>query len=680
MTMPGALGMKAVASGTAFDGAQATATDRMSVQRDWLDRALTARRFSPEEMRTFLISTVDLIYDQATEISFRTATGLLEQPILDRLQVVTQEDWVFTEGFSEYSWPSHGLPLLRILYRFPKFAGRFGYQLQEGVFRCLFPKLEAIKAFLRKVVCAVQFLYEDDDKAAFSTSVIISLSVFAQVLKIMLKSKPKDACNVREMVVRLILLLPRLSITDPREREEVRRDAKALVALFGLTDDIRIQATGEVKFHFSNAFYNLSCPAGSLEACHFGETWCCLKHQDESFQQAKDRVLGLDSSKAMELAAREAERITSQKEMREKRDRKAIEKCLDAGIEIPSYLRHYEALIERLREERGLEFNASEGKQSAVPVATKQMVESLLLDSSSTSTASEVVATQPDLIDLRSHTAPTAAGPGIIPQDSLLDELVPLDQPLPQASQALIAISEDRNVEIWNSILFKEAPAAISSTHVSTAGEDLLCLAKFYIKESQQQQPSSPPQPPQPPQPTPSTSLLLPEFSNSPASLPPIIPRKAFSVYEPSIFDLSDEDTPDLGPTLQPMPKKAPRDAVSEHRALSLRRASATPEGSYASFYDDSSDSGDSIEIISPEQDTRINNKITRIPHRVKHKVKLACGHFGFKEGASDVRNSKCSATIRKRHPICRHAVEVECGFDVKQVGFKCSLCGKRND
>ncbi|KAK6330365.1 hypothetical protein TWF696_003461 [Orbilia brochopaga] len=686
MASPIELGMTAVLAGAQSGGAQAMGTDRMSIQRDWLDRALTAGHLSPEEMRTFLISTVDLIYDQATEISFRTAVGLLEQPVLDRLRLVTQEDWVYTEAFSEYSWPSHGLPLLKIFYRFPKFAGRFGYELQEGVFECLFPGLEAVRAFLRKVICAVQFMLEDDGKEAFSASVVLSLSVFAQVLKIVLKRKPEDLCNIREMVVRLILLLPRLAITEPREREEVRRDAKALAGMFGLTDDIRIQATGDLKFHFSKTFFNLPCPAGFLQECHFGDAWCCLKHQDESFEQARDRVLRMDSTKAMERAAKEAERVTSQKDMRQKRDRKAIERCLAEGIEIPSYLRHYGDLIQRLKEERGLEVEAPEGEQPAVPVASKQKIESLISDSSSISTASNATVSEADLIDLLGDIIPAMEAYSTLPantkslqhppvthhvSESLLDDFVPLEQflsppPPPLPSQVLVPLPNDENLDIWESPLFKEPISSAPSTELSSIDDDLLSLAKFYCEESQAAGVASL---------APSLSPLLPGFPDLPTSEAPTIPRRVISVYEPSIFDLSDDEAPDLGPILQPTPRRR-SEYMNDLRALNPRAPFVRPPSSLFSFYDDSSDSDDSTETVSPVGKADDISTPTQGGPRI---VKLACGHFRPIQGVSNVTSSRCLTSIRRRHPVCHHGIEVECGFDIKQIGFKCDVCGAQN-
>ncbi|KAF3908752.1 hypothetical protein ABW21_db0200542 [Orbilia brochopaga] len=629
------LGMTAVPESAPPGGAQATGIDRMGLQRCWLDRALTVERPSPEGMRTFLISTVDLIYDQATEISFRTAIGLLEQPVLDRLRVVVQQDWLFTEGFSEYSWPSHGFALLKIIYRFPKFAGTFSYELQEGVFKFLFPSLEDVKTFLRKVIRAVQFLYENDDKEDFTASVIISLSVFAQILKIVLKHRPADTRDIREMIVRLTLLILRTTITQSAEREEVRRDAKALVAIVGLTDDIRIQATGDLRFHFSNAFYNIPCHAGTLQACTFGETWCCLKHKDESFEHAQERVLRLDLTKSMERDAKEAERMTSQKEMRAKRDRKAIERCLAQGIEVPSYLRHYNDLIQSLKKERGLDLEKKQGKQPAVPVASKQKIDALMLESSSSSAASNTPTPEPDLIDLLgdiitekkgSRMPPAATKPSRraprnqIVSRSLLDDFVTFDYPaLPQASTPS---PESQMPDIWDyPLLVEEVPLSVPPT-LPTANDDLLCLATFYAKEGQQSSFR-----PQTVEPAPSSSLLLlPDLPDLSASVTPIGQRKTHSAYEPSIFDLSDEDTSNLGPILQPTLKPATGSALYDLKCLTPKPASVRPALSRFSTIDDSSDtsessdSGDSIKTVSPKRKAEI---IANATERVLRRVQL---------------------------------------------------------
>ncbi|KAF3941979.1 hypothetical protein ABW19_dt0209306 [Dactylella cylindrospora] len=263
---------------------------RQELLAQWAEKTKSKPRLEPESLASFLRETCQLVQDISAEISVKTARGILSPIVLSRLTPIIESDWIHTsKSFSELSFLDHVLPMLRIFSCFPDIPGKEAFEIQRDLYTSLFQTKLRLREFLKRVLFSLMHLQEYQPEK-FYDAIIISMQVFKHIIHIMFRKNKDDTCNVREMAVRLVLLITRMDTINPVDRERLRRDARALVEHFGLSDDIRIHAKGPLKYYFSIDFHHMRCPAGDAINCAFPDGWCCFRHDDEDFEHARDRA------------------------------------------------------------------------------------------------------------------------------------------------------------------------------------------------------------------------------------------------------------------------------------------------------------------------------------------------------------------------------------------------------
>ncbi|EPS41781.1 hypothetical protein H072_4256 [Dactylellina haptotyla CBS 200.50] len=590
----------------------------------WLRKGQNAHRFSPPEMKEFLEETLNIFYDASVEVKYEAAiSGLLSHPILAGLSAVIRSDW-----------------------QLPNLAGTTVHQVREKVILALFPTFNILKEFTRKLLTNLHFLSDTGDHASFQTAVSLSTSVFKSVL-LVLNKNAYDNCDTKEIAVRLLFLIPRLTVSDEKDREVLRRDAKELARYFQVADEIRFRYTGDLKIHLSKAFFMARCPAGKLEACSFGAQWCCFQHEDEYLATARERISNMAAAANSDREKNAMSLMLTAGSMRELRDRKVIERCINEGTDIPiSFREHYMPLIEQLRDAKlqkqrsKLEITPKEEKED-VPVHDKIQDtnhELIQIDDHCVSRLSSLPSErthakpQHDFGGMEDLKFPIANAPlaqssneenilgGLLYSVASSSDILDVEEPevrlislTPHATGTSttyqtdeLGLAEEFEGSDTNESLF-DLDGLIIPIATSTPEED---PSAFLIDLAFEDLPGHP-------------TLQLPE-----ASLTTIVGparRESESDYEPSVLDELD-DMPDLGPALEPQPPNP------THRRI--------------------------IPIMG-----------------------LDCGHF-VRNIAVDEEGGmgyhKCAAKVVKQHPVCAHAVEVKCHFDIYRAGFACEICGAR--
>ncbi|KAK6542734.1 hypothetical protein TWF694_006675 [Orbilia ellipsospora] len=607
-------------------------------------------------------------------------------------------------------------------------AGTTFYHFQEVLYNSLF-STPVLAKFIQKVVITAQFFYDSKDVTNFSSSCILALSVINKVWGV-LKKHLRYNQLLKKAIIRLLLLVQRLDITELKDREEVRLNAKDLAKAFDLTDDIRIQNSGEVRFHFSNAFFNMKCPSESINFCIFGEDWCPFQHIGESFDTIQKRMFRPPNTKVPNETTEPAKSATFVCDLREQRDRRFIEQCIDQGTEIPIGRRqHYANLIKKTMEERHFP-----PQESGVALMKENLSFKPPLDEMVQGI--RVLTTESQGIRIIAREYQDVAS-----LEGERQDIVNIEQ---EDQDIRIIKREGRKIKIFESQDFQSEAAhkhhqsqstddfiskspTTKNYRLRTNTEQLIGMpaepSKFYrnigpnnrspiaqmtdFKETMtvvdlETMYSSRPSNMQQSEITIPDSFfdlfedtkpharstlegkiapgLLVNFqldeipklpatpfpAITPAMKSPSLTGRSVSIYTPSILELSDDEMHNLGPALKPTTSSSPIERTIPVNAF-LSANSGMPTPS----------------TIQPRSNTfsEPTIKTKRTSDSAIPLVDLPCGHFARHLTYAEYNNKinyKCIATVMKRHPVCFHAVSVKCHFNVDTPGFPCEVCAMK--
>ncbi|KAF3913560.1 hypothetical protein ABW20_dc0105217 [Dactylellina cionopaga] len=494
--------------------------------------------------------------------------------------------------------------------------------------------------------------------------------------------RPIDDDNMKQMTVRLLLLVPRLKIRTDKDQEKVRRDSKELAAMFRLTDDIRIQTTGDLKFYYSNAFFDLKCLTENFEDCEFGEHWCCYKHNGENLEQVRSRVIGLDPKNNEEKEDKAADALALMRAKREKRDRCQIERCLEENIEIPMNLRqHYAPLIQELKEERKAKADELQAQQTNTDASVAETVKApkpplVLLESSSETDSSAALTHEAELTDLLSTSIPKAELVSIKDFTDAFEALIPKKTTNDINVKHLI-IEESLQASA-NCSKLEDSPALIilaeTESDIARIPEEFPDLDQIFgtklpVQSTEDKQSAD--------------WLVDVTFDTeceqltlsqshgmlAPQSVQNFHPQLS-SAYEPSIFDFSDHEILDLGPVLQPTTRRTSSTQIISAIAPTTKTIDPT-------ILTEILDTPCQTHARKATEDPSAQSSATAAENTVLH-LELSCGHFVRNMAIEDYRRLdkfKCPVTVMKRHPICYHAVEASCYVDANDPNIICDFC-----